>query len=55
MKAGAFNQVTISVLYESPRDRHPREKCVLKCVRDSVLAAFICFLEYKIQPVMQVI
>lgn len=36
--------MTISVLCESARDRHPQEKCASKCVRGSVLSAFIYFL-----------
>ncbi len=36
--------MTISVLCESPRDRHPQEKCASKCVRGIVLSAFIYFL-----------
>ena len=35
--------MTISVLCESPRDRHPQEKCASKCVRGIVLSAFIYF------------
>jgi hypothetical protein len=33
----------ISVLCESPRDRHPQEKCASKCVRGIDLSAFIYF------------
>ena len=36
--------MTISVLCESPRDRHPQEKCASKFVRGIVLSAFIYFL-----------
>ncbi len=36
--------MTISVLCESPRDRHPQEKCASKCVRGTLLSAFIYFL-----------
>ena len=36
--------MTISVLCESLRDRHPQEKCASKCVRGIVLSAFIYFL-----------
>jgi len=36
--------MTISVLCESPRDRHLQEKCASKCVRGIVLSAFIYFL-----------
>ena len=32
-----------SVLCESPRVRHPQEKCASKCVRGLFLSAFICF------------
>src|SRR5437588_1465133 len=44
MKAGSLQRMTISVLCESPRDRHPQEKCASKCVRGIVLSAFIYFL-----------
>jgi hypothetical protein len=40
--------MTISVLCESPRDRHPQEKCASKCIRSSVLSAFIYFLAQRI-------
>src|SRR5437870_4374563 len=33
MKAGSLQRMTFSVLCESPRDRHPQEKCASKCVR----------------------
>ena len=32
------------MLSESPRVRHPQEKCASKCVRGIVLSAFIYFL-----------
>src|SRR4029434_10124972 len=44
MKAGSLQWMTISVLCESPRDRHLQEKCASKCVRSIVLSAFIYFL-----------
>src|SRR5436190_18561168 len=44
MKAGSLQRMTISVLCESPRDRHLQEKCASKCVRGIVLSAFIYFL-----------
>src|SRR6267378_1316553 len=44
MKAGSLQLMTISVLCESPRDRHLKEKCASKCVRGIVLSAFIYFL-----------
>jgi hypothetical protein len=40
--------MTISVLCESPRDRHLQEKCASKCVRGNVLSAFIYFLAQRI-------
>ena len=43
MKAGSLRRMMNSVLCESPRVRHPQEKCASKCVRCSVLSAFICF------------
>jgi len=39
----------ISVLCESPRDRHPQEKCASKCVRGNDLSAFIYFFNTRLQ------
>ena len=52
MKAGSLQEMTFSVLCESPRDRHLQEKCASKCVRGNVLSAFIYFLarnEFEIE------
>ena len=38
----------ISVLCESPQDRHPQEKCASKCVRGIDLSAFILFFNITI-------
>jgi hypothetical protein len=47
MKAGSLRRMTTLLRCERVERRHPQEKCVSKCVRDSFLSAFIYFLTQR--------